>query len=110
MKATIIVAVILLAGALVWHKLFSPTARIEAAYRACMKEVGAAADAAKIGAPADDAPARVQSPVAAATRGIDEIVQGAIHGFGGAACEQVRLRCRDDYGGERCQAALRQYR
>jgi hypothetical protein len=103
MKATIIVAVILLAGGLVWNKLFSKDARIEAAYRACIKDAGAAAAAVTTRSPRE-------TTVVVAARGVDELVQGAVRGLGGAACETVRSRCRDDYGGDLCQAALRQYR
>jgi hypothetical protein len=110
MKATIIVAVILLAGALVWNKLFSKDARIEGAYRACVRDVGAAADAVKIGSPRETPPGRPGTTVATAVHGVDEVVQGTVRNLGGATCETVRSRCRDDYGGDLCQAALRQYR
>ena len=110
MRSTIIVAVILLAGGLVWHKLFSKEATIEAAYQACLRQVDATADAARIGAPRGPSPAKTELAVAANAPGVDQILQGTLPGLGGAMCGSIRTSCADNYAGDVCQAALRRHR
>jgi hypothetical protein len=106
MKPTIIVAVILLAGGLVWHKLFSKEARIEAAYQACMRQVGASAESVRIGPP----PANAESAPAGIVQGVDQIMQASVQGVGGAMCGTIRSNCGDNFQGDFCQTALRQYK
>jgi hypothetical protein len=111
MKPTIIVAVILLAGGLVWHKLFSKEARIEAAYQACMRQVGATAESVRIGPPPQAAPpAKAESAAAGIVQGVDQIMQASIHGVGGAMCGTIRSSCGENFQGDFCQTALRQYK
>jgi hypothetical protein len=110
MKPTIIVAVILLAGGLVWHKLFSKDARIEAAYQACMRQVGATAESVRIGPPQATPPARAESATAGIVQGVDQVMQTSIQGVGGAMCGTIRSSCGDNFQGDFCQTALRQYK
>ena len=110
MKPAIIVAVILLAGGLVWHKLFSKEARVDAAYRACMRDVGATTETVRIGSPPAKAPAKADAPAGGIVQGVDQIMQSSIQGLGGAMCGTIRSSCGDNFDGDFCQSVLRQFK
>lgn len=110
MKPTIIVAIILLAGGLVWHKLFSKEAQIETAYQACMRQVGTTADAVRVGSPGEPAAAKTAPAAAGIVQGVDQIMQASVHAVGGAMCGSIRTSCAANFQGDFCQASLRQYR
>jgi len=106
-KPILIVIVVAVVGWLVWERHFSRDARIDAAYRTCMKSFGGEAGT-NGGATAP--PAKADDPAAAIAKGMSDAMTSVLQGVGGAMCGAVRDSCRRDFDGSICQAALARYR
>ncbi len=107
-RGALVVVVVVVLGWLVWERHFSRDARIESAYRACMKELGA--DGAKASAGAKAPAATAGDPAAAIAKGMSDALTSMMQGIGGAMCGAVRDACKRDYDGSICQAALTRYK
>jgi hypothetical protein len=106
-KPILIVIVVAVVGWLVWERHFSRDARIDTAYRTCMKSFGGEADA---NGSAKAPPAKGDDPAAAIAKGMSDAMTSVLQGVGGAMCGAVRDACRRDFDGSICQAALARYR
>lgn len=104
-KAILVMTIAAVLGYLVWERHFSPSARIEAAYNACMKEFGASADRAKAGTE----PKR-NDPASAIAKGMSDALTSMVQGVSGALCGKLRDTCTNNYDGMLCQAALNRYK
>jgi hypothetical protein len=113
-KPAAIVIVLVLAGLLVWNQLYSRSARIETAYKACMKQVGAADEQTKAAIDKDAATRKSGDPAAAMVdglaKGLGRAMSSMVQGMGSAMCGAVRDTCHRDFDGALCRAALAQYR
>jgi hypothetical protein len=106
-KPILVVIVVAVVGWLVWERHFSRDARIDAAYRNCMKAFGGeAGTSGGVTAP----PAKGDDPAAAIAKGMSDAMTSVLQGVGGAMCGAVRDACRRDFDGSICQAALARYR
>jgi hypothetical protein len=113
-KAAVIVIALLVAGLLVWNRLYSRSARIEAAYKACMKQIGAADEQTKAAIDKEAATRKSGGPAAAMVdglaKGVGQAMSSMVQGVGSAICGAMRDTCRQDFDGRLCRAALAQYR
>lgn len=107
MKPVLIALIVVVVGWLVWERHFSRDARIDSAYRSCMKAIGGDAAA---GGSAKAPPAKSEDPAAAIAKGVTDALTSVMQGVGGAMCGAVRDACRRDFDGSICQAALARYR
>ena len=99
-----IVAAIVAAGALAWWFAHADERRIEAAYAACVKDIGGQAQKAT----ADFAAKRLPGDPEA--KSIGDAVSSMMQGIGGVICGAVREACTRDFHGADCQGALDRYR
>jgi len=106
-KPVLIALVVVVVAWLVWERHFSRDARIESAYRACMKELGAEE---KGNGAAKAPPAAGDDAAAAIAKGVTDALTSLKQGVGGAMCGAVRDACVRDFDGSICQAALARYR
>ena len=91
MKPVLVVVIVAVLGYLIWERHFSRDARIESAFNACMKELGANPEKAK---PDTSAP----TPLAMDVAGSLPFCAGAL-----------KETCTKDFDGQICQAALKRY-
>ena len=106
MKAALIVVIVAVLGYLVWERHFSRSARIESAFNACMKELGASPDKPK------DTGTTTQKggdPAGSIGKGVGDALTSMLQGMGGAMCGALKETCTKDFDGQICQAALKRY-
>ena len=107
MKAVLIVVIVAVLGYLVWERHFSRDARIESAFNACMKELGASTENAK---PESSAPAQKSGdPATSIAKGAGDALTSMLQGMGGAMCGALKDTCTKDFDGQVCQSALKRY-
>lgn len=107
MKAVLIVVIVAVLGYLVWERHFSRGARIESAFNACMKELGASTENPK---PDNSAPTQKDSdPAASIAKGVGDALTSMLQGMGGAMCGALKDTCTRDFDGQVCQSALKRY-
>lgn len=107
MKAVLIVVIVAVLGYLVWERHFSRDARIESAFNACMKELGASTESAK-----PDTGTSTQKgtdPAASIAKGVGDALTSMLQGMGGAMCGALKDTCTRDFDGPICQSALKRY-
>jgi hypothetical protein len=104
MKFLLAVVVLAVVGYVIWDRNFSRTAQIEVAYKACMKQLGAAAD--KVKANAANSSPKHDDAAGALTRGLGDAMTSMMQGFGGAVCGTIKDTCTQDFDHPVCQAAL----
>ena len=106
MKPVLIVVIMAVLGYLIWERHFSRTARIESAWSACMKELGARPEKDK----PDSAPAQKGSDAATSIgKGARDALTSMLQGMGGAMCGALKDTCTRDFEGQICQTALKRY-
>ncbi|MFO1323759.1 MAG: hypothetical protein U1F15_06815 [Burkholderiales bacterium] len=108
LKAVLIVVIVAVVGYLVWERHFSQGGRIEAAYKACMKEFGGGTD--KAAADAKSQVPKTEDPAAAIARSMGDALTSMLQGMGGAMCGAMKDACTRDFDGAMCQAALNRYK
>jgi hypothetical protein len=105
-KPVLIVIIVAVLSYLIWERHFSRTARIESAWSACMKELGASPEKDK----PDSAPARKGSDAATSIgKGARDALTSMLQGMGGAMCGALKDTCTRDFEGQICQTALKRY-
>jgi hypothetical protein len=107
MKAVLIVVIVAVLGYLVWERHFSHSARIESAFNACMKELGASTEKAR---PDPGTPTQKGSdPGTSISKGVGDALTSMLQGMGGAMCGALKDTCTKDFEGQICQTALKRY-
>jgi hypothetical protein len=107
MKAVLVVVIVVVLGYLIWERHFSRSARIESAYNACMKELGASTEKTK---PDTGTPTQKGSdPLASIGKSVGDALTSMLQGMGGAMCGALKDTCTKDFEGQICQAALKRY-
>jgi hypothetical protein len=107
MKPVLVVVIVAVLGYLIWERHFSRDARIESAFNACMKELGASAEKDKRDT---SAPAQKGSdPATSIAKGVGDALTSMLQGMGGAMCGALKETCTKDFEGQICQAALKRY-
>jgi hypothetical protein len=87
-----------------WSHFLSPGARVEAAYRGCMKEIATLPGGAQ-GAKPTEGP----GATGALAKGLNDAVGSMLQGLGGVMCETIRDACARDFNGQVCQAARKRF-
>ncbi len=105
MKAILIVAIVAVLGYIVWDSYFARSNRIEAAYAACMKELGPSGEVGKAGT----GTGRIDGP-APIVQGMRDALSSLVQGAAGTVCGAMRDKCTNDYDGLVCQTALKRYK
>ena len=107
LKPVLVVVIVAVLGYLIWERHFSRDARIESAFNACMKELGASAERAKPDAGA--AAQKGSDPATSIAKGVGDALTSMLQGMGGAMCGALKQTCTKDFEGQICQAALKRY-
>jgi hypothetical protein len=107
MKAVLVVVIVVVLGYLVWERHFSRAARIESAFNACMKELGASTEKAK--PDTGTATQKGSDPATSIAKGAGDALTSMLQGMGGAMCGALKDTCTKDFEGQICQAALKRY-
>jgi len=106
MKAVLIVVIMAVLGYLVWERHFSRGARIESAFNACLKELGASVEKSRD----TSAPTQKGSdPAASIAKGVGDALTSMLQGMGDAMCGALKQTCTKDFDGQICQSALARY-
>jgi len=107
MKTALIAAIVVMAGYFAWDRYFSRAGRIETAYNACMKQMGASID--KAGADRNTPTPKGGDPAAAISKGMTDALTSLMQGLGTAMCGTLKEACTKDFDSRICQAALKHY-
>jgi len=106
MKAVLIVVIVAVLGYLVWERHFSRSARIESAFNACMKELGASPEQPK---DTSTLTQKGSDPAGSIAKGVGDALTSMLQGMGGAMCGALKETCTKDFDGQVCQTALKRY-